>query len=347
MRTLRLACLLFVGCGGTSSLAASASSGDAGVPAPTGTSEASAPSSEGGDDAVRDAAVGDGAVGDGGTNIGVDLCPDGFPRGTAGAPRLVAALSPAPEGVAVCASGDVFVSIPDQAKILRVPLTGGEPEVWTTLTGRQPLGMTCVGNVLYVVDFRSKDAAVMRILAKDDPGTALPNIDGDNGYSALNAIVSVPGVGLFASDASNTLSGRLVRFAETAPGVFQASVAKTGIAFPNGVAFDPKSNVLDVALTLTSSVVSYPVGNDGTLGKGATSWTGTPVADAIDGIARDENQAIYVAHYLQGYVGRSSDKAKIASAKSPKSLAFRGGTLLFTSDAGLNAVDLGVCGSQP
>lgn len=294
---------------------------------------------------ATDAGVSDAGVSD--AAVDPNKCRDGFPRGTASAPRLVAALSPAPEGVAVCANGDVFVSIPDQAKILRVPLTGGDPEVWTVLPERQPLGMTCVGNDLYVVDFRAKDAAVLRVTAKDDPGTALPNIAGDKGYSALNAIVAVPGAGLFVSDASNTLSGRIVRFAETTPGVFQASVAKGGIAFPNGLAFDPKSNSLDLALTLQSKVVSYPIDNTGALGKGTDAWSGTALLDAIDGIARDENQALYVVHYLQGFVARPTDKTKIASAKSPKSLAFRGGTLLFTSENGLHAVDLGVCGSQP
>lgn len=340
MRTLCLACLLVVGCSGTSSSASTDPVGDAGTTAPpVGTGPTAPP---GGNDGagVTDAGAGDGAV------VGGDTCADGFARGTSGEPRLVAPISPAPEGVAVCANGDVFVSVPDEAKVLRVPLAGGDPEVYTVLTGRQPLGMTCVGNVLYVVDFRSNDAAVMRVVAKDDPGTALPKIDNDNGYGALNGIVSVPGVGLFASDASNTLSGRIVRFAETAPGVFQASVAKGGIAFPNGLAFDPKSNSLDVSMTLNSKVVTYPVGNDGTLGQGTDSWSGTPVLDAIDGIARDEKQALYVVHYLQGFVARPTDNTKIASAKNPKSLAFRGGTLFFTSEDGLHAVDLGVCGSQ-
>lgn len=344
MRLLCFACALAIGCSGSSSSDATGPLADSGVSGPSDLDAGQPTPSGRGDAGMADGGAGDAGAGDAGPS---DLCADGFSRGVAGTPRLVAALSPAPEGVAVCASGDVFVSIPDEAKVLRVPLAGGDPEVWTVLTGRQPLGMTCVGNDLYVVDFRTKDAAVLRVVAKNDPGTALPKIDGDSGYSALNAIVNVPGVGLFASDASNTISGRLVRFAETAPGVVQASVAKSGLAFPNGVAFDPKSNTLDLSLTLNSKVVSYPVGNDGTLGKGSDSWSGTPILDSIDGIARDENQALYIAHYLTGAVGRPTDKTQIATAKNPKSLAFRGGTLLFTSDAGLHAVDLGVCGSQP
>lgn len=333
MRTLCVACLFAIGCSSSGSPAGEPSLDDGGV----------APSREDAGGTQPPSGTAD----PGATDAGGDLCGDGFPRGMAGAPRVVAALAPAPEGVAVCANGDVFVTIPDEAKILRVPLSGGDPEVWTTMPGRQPLGMTCVGNVLYVADFRSKDGAVMRVVAKDDPGTALPNIDGDKGYSALNAVVWVPGVGLFASDASNTPSGRIVRFAETAPGMFQASVAKSGLGFPNGLAFDPKSNALDVAFTVNSKVVSYPLEAAGALGSGTDAWSGTAVVDAVDGIARDENKALYVARYLKGFVTRSTDKANIAAVKSPKSLAFRGGTLLFTGEAGLHAVDLGVCGAQP
>jgi hypothetical protein len=258
----------------------------------------------------------------------------------------VAQLSSQPEGVAACANGDVFVSLPDEGQVVRVPLSGASPELWTTLPGRKPLGMVCMNNVLFVVDFRSADAAVMRITGKDDPGTPLPKIGNDPGYSALNAIVGVPGLGLFASDASNTVNGRIVFFAETAPGVFHASVEKSGIAFPNGVEFEPKTNTLDVALTLGSRVLSYPIGNDGSLGKPNSAWSSIPIVDAIDGIARDENAALYVAHYLQGYISRSTDGAHVATVNTPRSLVFRGGTLLFTSATGLHGVDLGICGAH-
>lgn len=271
-------------------------------------------------------------------------CADGFPRGTPGEPRLVAKLSPAPEGVAVCANGDVFVSLPEASRIVRVPLDAGEPKTYTTMPGRQPLGMTCVGNTLYVADFRGRDAAVLRVAGPGDPGTPLPTLEGDDGYRAMNAVAWVPGVGLFATDATNTLSGRIVRFAETSPGTFTASVASKGLAFPNGITFAPKAKTLDVALTLGSRVVSHPVGAGGLLGKGTDSFAGTPVLDAIDGIARDENDALYVAHYLGGFVGRTPGSARIVSAKEPRSLAFRGGTLLVTSADGLHAVDVGVCG---
>lgn len=110
-------------------------------------------------------------------------------------------------------------------------------------------------------------------------------------------------------------------------GSFHASVAKSGVAFPNGIAFEPKTKTLDVALTIGSEVLSYPMGNDGTRGTASKAWSGTPV----DGVARDENQAIYVAHYSNGFVERSTDKAKVGTAKNPKSLAFRGGTLLFAA----------------
>lgn len=275
---------------------------------------------------------------------GVDKCPDGFPRGAAGDVRQVTKISPAPEGVAACANGDVFVSVPDEGKILRVPLEGGEPEVWTTLAGRQPLGMTCADNVLYVVDFRSNDATVLRVAAKDDPGTPMPNVDGGGSFKAMNGVVAVKGLGIYATDASNTPSGRIVRFAETAPGVYKASVVKSGLAFPNGIVFDPATNTMDVSLTVQSQVLTFPVGADGALGDSKGAWSGTPVFDAIDGIVRDENKSLYIAHYSKGYVERTSDGAKIASLKDPKSLVFRGGTLLITGTEGLYAAPLGICG---
>lgn len=275
---------------------------------------------------------------------GVDKCPDGFPRGAAGDVRQVTKISPAPEGVAACANGDVFVSVPDEAKILRVPLEGGEPEVWTTLAGRQPLGMTCADNVLYVVDFRSNDATVLRVAAKDDPGTPMPNVDGGGSFKAMNGVVAVKGLGIYATDASNTPSGRIVRFAETAPGVYKASVVKSGLAFPNGIVFDPATNTMDVSLTVQSQVLTFPVGADGALGDSKVAWSGTLALDAIDGIVRDEKKDLYIAHYLKGYVGRTSDGAKIASLKDPKSLVFRGGTLLITGTEGLYAAPLGICG---
>lgn len=318
------------------------SGGPSAATGPFGDPAADAGPSDGGDPNPPSAVVSDAGL----VDAGIDTCADGLPRGRVAGPRLVASLSPAPEGVAVCANGDVFVSIPKEAKILRVSLVDGTSEVWTVLTGHQPHGMTCVDNALYVVDFQSKDAAVLRIAAKNDPGTALPKVDGDKGYSALTAIVSVRGVGLFVTDASNSLNGRIIRFTETASGVFEASVMRSNVAFPSSLAYDPKSNSLDVALSANSQVFTYPIGKDGTLGKSVETWYGMSYVDPINGIARDENQQLYVAHSSKGFVERPTDSTKLASARNPKSLAFRGGTLFFTSDDGLQAMDLGSCGSQ-
>lgn len=292
------------------------------------------------DDAEQDATATQDAVANG------DLCPDGFPRGTPSAARLVQSFSPALEGVAVCPNGDVFVSQPSEAKIFRVPLDGSPPELWTTLPGHQPLGMDCASDgVLYAADFGTKDASVFRITAKGDPGTPLPKIPGDSGYRAMNGVAAVKGVGIYATDRSNALNGRIVFFAEKAPNVFEASVAKGGLAFPNDVAFNPNTNRLDVTLTVNSQVLSYPVAPGGALGKRSIPWTGMLVFNALDGLAIAENNDRYVARYLNGIVSRTSDGKKVAGMKEPKSLAFRGGTLLITAATGLFAVDLGVCGA--
>lgn len=283
-------------------------------------------------------AGGDGAV-------DPNRCADGFPRGTPSEQRLVRAFSPALEGVAVCPNGDVFVSQPDEAKIFRVPLDGSEPELWTTLPGHQPLGMDCASDgVLYAADFGNKDASVFRIAAKNDPGAPLPKIAGDKGYGAMNGVAAVKGVGIYATDGSNTLSGRIVLFAERSPNVFEASVAKGGLAFPNDVAFDATTKRLDATLTVNSQVLSYPVAADGALGDRTIPWSGTFAVDALDGLAVAEDGDRYVARYLNGFVARTSG-GKVAEMKEPKSLAFRGGTLLVTGATGLFAVDLGVCGA--
>lgn len=272
-----------------------------------------------------------------------DLCPDGFPRGTAGAVRQVAKLAPAPEGVAVCENGDVFVSLPDAAQVVRVPLDGGDPEVWATLAGRRPLGMTCVDDELWVVDFRSQNATVVRVVGKDDPGLPMPSPEGDS-FSAMNGVAVVKGVGVFATDRTQIPLGRIVRLEGAANDTYQASVAAGGLLFPNDIKFDPTTKSLDVSFTLTTEVRTYPIRADGSLGPSEVAWTGGGALDAIDGIARDENESLYVAHYLQGYVGRTTDGAHVASMKNPKSLAFRGGTLLITGEEGLYAAPLGICG---
>lgn len=280
------------------------------------------------------------------TGPSVDLCPDGFPRGAAGEPRVVQAFSPPLEGVAVCPNGEVFVSQPTEARILRVPLDGSAPEVWTTLTGRQPLGMDCASDgALYVADFGTNDATVLRIAQKGEAGMLLPKVPGDKGYEAMNGVAAVTGVGVYATDASNTLSGRIVLFTEPSPGVFEAHVVKKGLPFPNDVAGDRATRTLDVTLTLSSQVLSYPLEADGALGDKAVTWSGLVAVDAIDGVAIAEDQDRYVAHYLQGKVRRVSDGETVASVEEPRSLAFRGGTLLVTTKDGLHAVELGVCGA--
>jgi hypothetical protein len=206
--------------------------------------------------------------------------------------------------------------------------------------------MDCASdNVLYAADFGTKDASVFRVAAKDDPGTPLPKIPGDGGYKAMNGVAAVKGVGIYATDATNTLNGRIVFFAEKAPGVFEASVARHGLPFPNDLDFNPSTNALNVTLTVNAQVASFPVGAGGALGKVGIPWAGLLVVDSLDGLAVAEKNDRYVARYLRNFVSRTSDGKRVATLSAPKSLAFRGGTLLVTGNTGLFAVDLGVCGA--
>jgi hypothetical protein len=257
---------------------------------------------------------------------------------------LITKLSSAPEGVAKCADGNVFVSLPDTAQILRVPLDGGVPEVWTTLTGRHPLGMACADNVVWVVDFGTNNAPVLTVASKGDPGTPMPLVEGGGPYGAMNGVIVIKGHGIYATDQSTSLTaGRIIRFQQI-NGSYQASVVKSGLAFPNDLAYDPNTHSIDLTLTLASQVLTFGLDADGGLGPPTVSYSSIPMVDAFDQVSRDENNALYVAHYLWGYVGRTSDGAMISGLNQPRGLTFRGGTLLITTQDGLYAAPLGVCG---
>lgn len=276
----------------------------------------------------------------------VDACPDGFARGTPGDLHLVHAFSPSVEGVAVCPDGDVFVSQPETGRIFRVPLDGAPPELWTTLSSHQPLGMDCgTDGALYIADFGTTHASVLRVASKDDPGTPMPNVPGDKGFGAMNGVAFVDGVGIYATDASNTWAGRVVLFTEPTPGVFAAKIVKSGLPFPNDVDVDRSTSRLDVSMTLNSQIVSYAFEPDGSVGGEAVAWNGAPIVDAVDGLVVAADGDRYIAHYLQGKVTRASDGATVAQLAEPRSLAFRGGTLVVTAKDGLYAVDLAVCGA--
>jgi sugar lactone lactonase YvrE len=278
---------------------------------------------------------------------GVERCADGLPRGTPSAQHLILALNPSAEGVTVCPNGDVFVSRTTDGQILRVPLDGSAPEVWTTHARRQWAGIACdAKGVLFAADFGMDAPTAVRIATKDDPGTPLPAIDNGPSYQGLNGIVAVDGLGIYASD---TNVGMIVRFAEIPGGTFEASLAADNLPKANGLAYDPSSRKLYVALTWLAQIVSFEVAQDGSLGARKDEWTGF----GPDGVAVDESGDLYAANYLGGYVARLADDAKIATLTGPASLAFRGGTLLMTeynnrgaAPGALHAVDLGVCGAR-
>ena len=156
-------------------------------------------------------------------------------------------------------------------------------------------------------------------------------------------------------------AGLIVRFAEVAPGRFEGSVVQDGLPGANGLAYDPRLKTLYVVLTgmlnesgiADSSVESFPLHDDGTLGVRTTLWTSPNWLDGADGLAIDEHGVLYRANQLSGTVNRMSDEAVIAKVPNPASLAFRGGTLLITDfkmlgplqgPGGVYSVSLGVCG---
>ena len=74
----------------------------------------------------------------------VELCTDGAPRGEASLElSRVAALTPSPEGVAVCPNGEVFVTVDGLDELWRIPLDGAPPEPYASIAGVQPASIAC------------------------------------------------------------------------------------------------------------------------------------------------------------------------------------------------------------
>lgn len=281
-----------------------------------------------------------------------DCCADGLARGSADpVVRQVAPFTPSPEGVAVCPGGAVFVALGGNGQIWRVPESGAA-ELWTTLPGRQPAGLSCddQGRLLVAdwgADGASEPAAVVLLRDRADSGVTLPADVGGAPLEDLNGVLAVAGVGVFASDSAR---GIVAGFVER-DGAWTASVAASDLPGANGLAYDATSRTLYVALTYAKRVVALAVATDGTLSAPHDAWTGTGATDLPDGVTVDAQGELYVAKYAAGAVVRASDGVVVATVPNPASLAFRGGTLLVTDyklqaerAGGLYAVALGVCG---
>jgi hypothetical protein len=284
-----------------------------------------------------------------------ELCPDGFARGDASlALTRVAPFAPSPEGVTVCANGEVFVAVDGTDEIRRVPLDGGAPELYASLTGFQPAGMDCdERGRLFVASYSRRDGSpnppILMVAAKGASAVSLP-APGDAGVGALNGIEAVEGVGVFASDTTN---GTLLRARELPDGGFETTVAAKDLSAANGLMYAASTRRLYLtANLLPPSVFSFAVGSDGALTDRREEATGSLLSPLYDGVAVDAAGTLYVADYLGGAVLRARDRVAIAKLSDPASFAFRGGTLLITSyhlgdakaEGGLYALSLGVCG---
>jgi SMP-30/Gluconolactonase/LRE-like region len=343
-----------------------ASPHDAGVRAASqdgAAGDARAPDAASADAASADATSADAALGtdaalhaDTGAPHCSDCCPDGWPRGAASlALTRIAAFTPSPEGVAVCPDGEVFVSVDGPDEIRRVPLDAGAPQLYASLAGIQPAGITCdERGRLFVAGFaRRNGSPAPPILMVAGPGAAavqLPPPAGGPEVVALNGITAVPGAGVFASDTA----GVLIRARERTDGSFETSVAAEDLLGANGLTFDPASRKLYVVISfLPPGVVSFQVAADGTL-SGRKQETSGDLLTLYDGVAVDAAGELYVADYLGGAVLRVRDERPLAQLSNPASFAFRGGSLLVTSyhlndprtEGGLYALQLGVCGPR-
>jgi hypothetical protein len=283
-----------------------------------------------------------------------DCCPDGFARG-ASAPgaRKLLGLKPSPEGVTVCPNGEVFIA-GDDGQIWRVPLGAAVPERWASLAEREPAGLACdeLGRLFVAIySVRSPDGTpgVMRIDGKDQPPLALPGPSEMPLLSAMNGIIAIRGLGVYASDSA---AGWVIHLRETQPGKFVSEIVARDILIANGLAYDASAHTLYVASSLGMAVLSFSVAADGSLS--GRKQLATQTSSFFDGVAVDAQGTVYAADYSGGTVIRLRDSMVMATIASPASLAFRGGTLLVTdyklnqpdAEGGLYAIDLGVCGAQ-
>jgi sugar lactone lactonase YvrE len=198
------------------------------------------------------------------------------------------------------------------------------------------------------------------MLQGDRSGEAVPLVldDPPVQLTGYNGLLWVPGRGIYTTD---MFAGVIVRFEEVAPNEFVGSVVQDKLPGANGLAYDPRLQTLYVVLTgmlndtgiSDSSVESFPLLEDGTLGMRTTHWKSPNWLDGADGLAIDEHGVLYRANQLSGTVSRMSDEAVVAKVPNPASLAFRGGTLLISDfkmlgplqgPGGVYAVDLAVCG---
>jgi hypothetical protein len=287
-------------------------------------------------------------------------CADGFPRAVASSERRdVRQTTPTIEGVAVCPNGEVFVAAASLSEVWRVPLAGGEPEVWYKQQGGVFAGLDCdAQNHLYAADFGWLTAAggVVSISAKNT-GTTLP-APNDSATQGYHSVLAVAGKGVYASD---TVAGRIMLWHDV-NGVLTAAPASYDVEGPNGLALGTDGRLyvaLNNSALLDDEVVSFSIGSDGTLSDRKRAWTGP---HDISGIAIDENNALYITFPSEGKVVRASDGATVATATHTAALTFRGSTLLYSdfnrsgsrsekltgiiSTTGhLWAIDLGVCGA--
>jgi sugar lactone lactonase YvrE len=293
---------------------------------------------------------------------GGGTCPDGFPRGSGKLTVTeVAAFTPAPEGVAVCPGGDVFLALTESGEIWRLPVDGADPVLHTTLGGRRPGGLACdAEGRLYVADFGggTELPACVRLDGATPTALVLPTDVGGTTIEHPNGVVVVPGAGVYLSDSGR---GEIIRFVEESADVYSATLVASGadlaaagiLPGANGLAYDATSSTLWVAVTAQSLVLGYDLLADGTLAATPRErYDDTAGVSLPDGVAVDEEGTVWVANALGGEILRIAGGGGTVAANvaSPASFAFRGGTLFVTSFAlgattsgALSTVDVGAC----
>jgi sugar lactone lactonase YvrE len=312
--------------------------------------------------AVPDAAVpldddaGDDDAGPAAPPACADCCPDRQPRTVPGVnTQLLLPFRPSALDVAVCPSGDAFVTLDGPDEIWRVPVTGA-PALYASVSGVQPAGIACDDRGrLYVATLALRTGSSYErqgLLLIDAPGATPVLLPKPGGVDLItpNSVAFVRGEGVFFTDSA---AGLVVRTRELASGKFTSDVVAEDQYWIDGIAFDPRLSKLYISNSLTLQVSSLILSEDGTLSAPKLEWSVDRGA-WIEGLAVDETGSVYVASSQTGQVLRLPGQAVVTRLNSPSGLAFRGGALLVTDylatqlslDGGLYQVALGLCGAD-
>ncbi len=247
-------------------------------------------------------------------------------------PRLATPFVPvatgwgAVEGPAFDRHGAIFFVSSDRGSILRLG-PDGETREWAN-TGGIPAALAFAADgTLFVTDSGPSRHGVLTATADGAVATLIDGHDGEP-FNGCNDLVFGPDGALYFSDPwqtslENPVGGFYRRFAAG-----RIERIDHGLAFPNGVAIDPRTAAVFLAETYTNRIYRYPLLSGGDVGPRETfaQLDGEP---GPDGMAFDVEGTLWVAHYSEGRLDLLDPGGAVIDAvpvpgPEPTNLAFGG-----------------------